>query len=152
MQLSEFIELIEKIVEEASALKNKHTNEQDALVNYACIFCQSEEEYTTFHNLATQLGEITKNTPTGPLFLFEGIETDSGKLRLLKIRKPDPTRTERGDADFTVENYDSFKETMLQKGCKLIERKDLEMIELTDDNFNVRAYFSNPPLDKILKI
>jgi len=73
---------------------------------------------------------------------------------LLKIRKPDPTRPELGDADFTVENYPEFKQRHLSKtGFSLIQkRKDFEMLELADPKFHVRAYFSNPPLDKQLKV
>jgi hypothetical protein len=39
-----------------------------------------------------------------------------------------------------------------KEGFKLIEREDFEMIELMDSEFNVRAYFSNPPLDERLKV
>ena len=72
-----------------------------------------------------------------------------GDLRLLKIRKPYPTHPERGNADFTVSDYQNFKkENLAKKNFKLIKREDFEMIELTDPDFNVRVYFSNPPTDK----
>lgn len=67
---------------------------------------------------------------------------------LLKIRKPDPTRPERGDADFTLRDYNSFKEKYLKDAehFKLIDRGNFEMIELKDPKFDVRSYFSNIPL------
>jgi hypothetical protein len=69
----------------------------------------------------------------------------------LKIRKPDATRFERGDADFTIIDYPNFKSNYLANpGFKLIERKGFEMIELIDSAFNARAYFSNPTLDQQL--
>ncbi len=148
MSLEEFKNLIQDIVKESCELKDKHTDQKNAKVNYACIFCQSDEEYSDFLDLANKLGKVLKETQKGPLFLID-LDTESGKLKLLKIRKPDETRKERGDADFTVDDYNSFKENYLSKlGFSLIERDNFEMIELIDSDFNVRTYFSNPPLDQ----
>jgi len=98
-------------------------------------------------------GKIIEETLTGPLFHIQPLETIAGKLQLLKIRKPDVTRPELGDADFTISNYAEFKKKYLsQKGFNLIIRKNFEMIELVDPQFNVRAYFSNPPLSKQFEI
>ncbi|NCN98621.1 hypothetical protein COU62_04600 [Candidatus Pacearchaeota archaeon CG10_big_fil_rev_8_21_14_0_10_35_219] len=71
---------------------------------------------------------------------------------MLKIRFPDVTRKERGDADFTISNYDEFKKECLSKGFSLIKRKAIELIKLTDSKFKVRVYFSNPFLDKQLNL
>ncbi len=145
------IQLVEKIVKKANNLKNKHTSEKNAPVNYACIFAQSEEQYNNLIMIAKEIGNVIKETPTGLLFHIQPLKTVSGNLKLLKIRKPDPTRPEFGDADFTVGNYPEFKNKCLSKtGFKLILRENFEMIELVDSKFNVRVYFSNPPLDKQL--
>lgn len=153
MEIEEFKRFIQGIVEESTTLKNKHTDETNAVVNYACIFCQSEQEFKEYNNLAKEFGEIVKETSTGPLFKISPLDTISGKLQLLKIRSPDETRTEKGDADFTVSDYNSFKEKYLQKeGFSLIKREEFEMIELVDSKFDVRTYFSNPPLDEQLGI
>ncbi len=102
---------------------------------------------------AKKIGKIIKETPTGPLFLIGPLETVSGPLKLLKIRKYDPTRPELGDADFTISNFQEFEKKYLSKpNFKLIRRPNFYMIELMDPEFNVRAYFSNPPLDKQLNI
>ncbi len=153
MNTTDLIQLVEEIVKKANDLKNKHTSEKNALVNYACIFAQSEEEYNNLIMIVKEIGSVIKETPTGLLFHIQPLKTVSGNLKLLKIRKPDPTRPELGDADFTVENYPEFKNNYLSKtGFKLIVRENFEMIELIDSKFNVRAYFSNPPLDKQLTI
>lgn len=149
--MEDFKQLIQDIVRKSCELKNKHTMEKNAQVNYAAVFSQDEKEYNEFYELAKQIGKVIQNTPTGDLFKIDAVDTVSGKLQLLKIRKPDATRPERGDADFTVTDYPTFKSTYLVRpGFKLIERTDFEMIELTDSTFNVRAYFSNLPLDKQL--
>ena len=152
MRVSELKSAVQNIVKEAARLKDKHTAEKTAHVNYTCIFSQDQREYESLIEAVRQLGgKVRRETPTGPLFEIAPLTTESGKLRLLKIRIPDRTRPERGDADFTVADYGSFKGKYLSKpGFKLIERPEMEMIELMDGAFNVRAYFSNPPLDKQL--
>lgn len=151
MNLSALKLLVQQIVKQATALKDKHTAEKAAPVNYACIFSQSETEYSELLNIAKQLGKVVQETPSGFLFVIPPLETVAGKLQLLKIRLPDVSRPERGDADFTVSDYLQFKATNLARpGFKLIPKEGWEMIELMDSAFNVRVYFSHPPLDKQL--
>lgn len=145
--------LVVDIVKRSCELKNKYTAEIDAPVNYACIFSQSDNEFNELKNLARQIGRVIEETSTGPLFRIQDIDTVSGLLKLLKIRKPDKTRLERGDADFTVSDYSSFKNKhILQNNFKLISREKFEMIELIDFDFNVRVYFSHPSLEEQFNI
>lgn len=144
--------LIKNIVQEAELLKDRYTDQKGITVNYACIFCQSEKEQSDFLKEAHKLGTIIQETSSGPLFKIS-LDTIAGKLQLLKIRKPDPTRPERGDADFTVSDYPAFKEKYLnQSGFSLIKKENFEMIELCEKDNNVRVYFSFPPLDKQLNL
>lgn len=149
--MEELESLVKFIVSEAKVLKDKHTNEHNAPVNYACVFCHSQDEYNALVKAAGKIGKVVDSTPTGPVFQVKPIETVAGELRVLKIRTPDPTRPERGDSDFTVSNYKAFKAMSLAKpGFKLIVREKMEMIELSVNGYNVRAYFSNPTLEKVL--
>jgi len=144
---------IKNIVKRASKLKNKYINVKNMPVNYACIFSQSEDEYQKLLKVTQKIGKIIKETPTGPLFQIKELETASGVLKLLKIRIFDPTRPELGDADFTVPDFSRFEKKYLSKpNFKIMKKADFYMIELIDDDFDVRAYFSNPPLDKQLNI
>lgn len=144
---------VKDIVKKAASLKNKHTGNKSAPVNYACIFSQSKAEYGELVEAARKIGNVVKETPTGPLFQIQPLKTISGVLKLLKIRIPDPTRPEKGDADFTISNFPEFEKKYLTKtGFKLIKREGFVMIELMDPKFDVRAYFSNPPLDVQLNI
>ncbi len=153
MDVRNLRQFVQEIVKKASNLKDKHTSEKNASVNYACIFCQNDEQYDSFVTVVQKISKVVEETPTGTLFHIQPLNTIAGKLRLLKIRKPDATRPELGDADFTVSDYPEFKKKYLsQEGFSLIVRKNFEMIELVDPKFNVRAYFSNPPLDKQLGI
>ena len=153
MNPKEFKTLIQVIVAEAVKLRDIRTTEHGTPVNYACVFSQSEQEYELLLTVARQLGKAAQETTMGPVFYIEPFDTVAGNLRLVKIRKPDPKRKERGDADFTVADYPTFKKTYLGKpGFGIIERPNMEMIELADPAFNVLAYFSNPPLGKILNL
>jgi hypothetical protein len=148
MNNEELIKYIQDIVLKAKKLKDEYIEYKDIPVNYACIFSQSEEEYEKLNNIVGNIGKIIKETPSGLLYNIEPIDTIAGKLLLIKIRKPDPTRPEIGDADFTVPNYNDFKKKYLpQKGFKLIPREGFEMIELMEEGMDVRVYFSNPSLD-----
>ncbi len=153
MNIEKLEEITQKIVQEAKELKNKHTKEKNAPVNYACIFSQSQEEYEELLKVIQKIGKAIKETPSGFLFHIKPIQTVSGNLKLLKIRIPDPTRPERGDADFTISNFPEFEKKYLsKKGFKLMPKENFYMIELMDPEFNIRAYFSNPPLDQQLNI
>ncbi len=153
MNIDNLKNTIQDIVKKSCELKNKYTKEINAPVNYACIFSHNQNEYQSLLVLAGQLGKVIKETPTGPLFQITPIDTVSGKLKLLKIRQPDKTRPERGDAVFTVSNYQVFKGKYLTKpGFKHIDRPQMEMIEIIDPSFDVRTYFSHPPLDQQLGI
>ncbi len=150
MNTEDLKNLVQYIVAQAKELIPKDAGEF-APVNYACIFCQNKEEYSSILELAKQMGKVSQVTKSGLLFQIEPLATVAGNLQLLKIRAPDPTRPERGDADFTLLNYGDFKKAHLgQKGFALIDKGDFEMIEYVEPSAPVRVYFSNPPLDKQL--
>lgn len=149
----ELADNIRSIVAGAKELSTKHTTEGNAPVNYACIFSQSEKEYDDLIEIVRGTGSVVHETAMGPIFHIDPIATVSGELRLLKIRKPDPKRPERGDADFTVSDYPAFKERYLERpGFSIIQRPEMEMIELSDPEFDVLAYYSHPPLGEVLGI
>ena len=140
-------ELIKKIVREAEILKDKYTDQKNIPVFYACIFCQSNDEYLNFIKEAYKIGKKIEEKPNSLLFKISPIETVAGKLELLRVRQPDKTKPERGDADFIVRNYQSFKEKYLKEsGFILIPRNNSEMIELSKERENIRVYFSAPEL------
>ena len=149
MEAAALEQLVKDIVSMSCALKDKYTDQKDARVNYACVFSHNNEEYEELVRTSHCIGNVIDDTPTGPLFHTKSLETVSGPVKLLKIRKPDKNRPERGNADFTVTQYESFKVICLSKPAfKLIQRPKFEMIELAAKEFDVLAYFSNPPLDE----
>lgn len=142
----EIIETVDYIVNESVKLKNKYVQEGFQAADYVCIFSRTENEYAELVKAAETLGKIVDDTPTGPVFAFAvRPRTVAGQPKVLKIRKPDETRPQRGDADFNTD-YEKFKSKYLDnKRFTLIVRKKSEMIELKDGDFDVLAYFSSMP-------
>ena len=131
MSVEDLKKMVEATVRQAMELKDRHTAELNAAVNYACIFSQSQGEYRELVETTGRMGNMIQQTPKGHLFQVSPMETTAGPLQLLKVRRPDPTRPERGDADFTVVDYPAFKKNSLgKKGFKLIKKENFEMIEL----------------------
>lgn len=142
-------EILEYIIPRALELNQAHIPGESVRINYSAIFSQSDSEYEELNREAAQVGDVIEDTPTGPLYKFhKPTQTLAGPLWLLKVRKPDPTRTQRGDADFTLKDYNFFKEKYLKdtEHFKLIDRGNFEMIELKDSEFDVLSYFSSIPL------
>ena len=147
-------DLIKNIVAKSTELKNKYTSELEAKVNYACVFCKDEDDYNYYiEELKNDGNEVIEDTYSGPLFKLKGVDTIAGNLKLFKVRRHDEKHQDLGDADFTISDYEAFKNKCLDsKNFKLITGNGYEMIELMEDNNEVRSYFSNPPLDEELGI
>lgn len=141
------------IVHKSTGLKNKFTDSFSAPVEFACIFCQNDEEYVQFTSSIEALGKIVETTQSGFTYLLDKpIETNAGPLRLVKIRKSDSMRPERGDVDFNT-NYEEFKKKYQNNPkFEFIIRDTFEMLRLTDSDFDVMTCFSNIPKSKILGI
>lgn len=154
MSINDVYDLAKDIVSKANDLKNKYTDEINSKVSYACIFCKNDEDYNSYIEVLKNNGdEIIENTYSGPLFRIKNLETVSGTLKLLKIRRFDEEHLDLGDADFKVLDFNSFKNKYVNNNnFKLISREGYEMIELMENGYDVRVYISNPPLDEELGI
>ena len=147
--MNDLIPTINHIVTRSTELKNKFTYSFGAPVEFACIFCHSEEEYREFTHVIQALGKTIEVTPSGPTYLLdEPIVTVAGPLRLVKIRKPDPEIIKRGDADFNTD-YQAFKETYEgNPKFELVKCPTFEMLRLSDPQFDAMACFSSIPKSK----
>lgn len=153
MTEDEINKIINFLIVECVKLRNKYITEENPVADYICIFSHSQSEYEELLKIAEKLGWVVDETPTGPVFAFNNRPiTIAGSPKILKVRKPDETRPQRGDVDFNT-NYEVFKRKYLDnKNFSLIKRVGSEMIELKDNQFNVLAYFSNVPPSKQLGI
>ncbi len=144
MNLKDFEEFLQKIVADCTALKDKYVAEKSLIVGWICVFSQSDEEYKSLISLSSKIGKIIEETDSGPIYKLDiPLKTAAGIPKLLKIRKPDISKTERGDVDFNTD-YPKFKSKYLDnKRFTLIKREKFEMIELKDKDFDVLVYFSS---------
>ena len=149
MQNKDLTEVVNYVVNRSIKLKNKYTKETTIPIEFACIFSQDDKEYQEFSETIKKLGKVVQNTPTGYTFkLNSPIKTKAGMLKLVKIRKPDPLRKERGDVDFNT-NYSKFKIKYQNKPqFELIDRDNFEMLRLSDPKFDTMVCFSSIPLSE----
>jgi len=107
------------------------------------IFSHYPDEFEKLSEMAKTIGDFV-NENNGPrVALREPIKVGENTIIHLRIRKPDPYRMQVGCNDFEVEDYNTFKNEYLSKypnNLRLIERKDYEMIEFLDPDFDVLAY------------
>lgn len=112
-------------------------------ITYLTIFAHRPKEYEKLIEFATELGK-PEETKNGLRFnLYKPIRTRAGYLKRLRIRKPDPYRTQVGTADYDVGDYTDFRDKHLEKhpdNVRLIERQGHSMLEFHDPGFDVFAY------------
>jgi len=149
----DLIKTVQAIVEKAVELKNKYTDEEGVPVSYACIFCQSDDEYERLVKLVGGFGKEVENHGSGPLFeLDESFLTIAGELKLVKIRKYDDQHKDWGHADFVVKNYGEFKKKHYDKDGWSVIARNSEILELIEKDFPVRAYFPELPIGEQLGV
>lgn len=135
MNKNQLNELINYIVAQGVSAIQSNIPWTDASIDYVAIFSKNDDEFNQLEKIAETLWkEIDKeNIKTGRTFLLnEAFHTSAGDLSLLKIRKPDPTRPQRGAPDFKVQEYQKIKDTYLQSSWNLtlMMRKEYEMVEI----------------------
>ncbi|HZV75653.1 MAG TPA: hypothetical protein VFF79_18225 [Conexibacter sp.] len=120
-------------------------------MSYVAIFCQNDDMYSTVDKLVSAAGRAANVTATGTVYVVPEVPTACGPLRIVKVRVPDTSRPERGDADFRLVSSDHAAlraRIDAEDALKLIDRDTFTMIELRDPAFDVRAYFSQPPVEE----
>lgn len=154
MGKKDLVGIISYIVDRGLQTIKDNTQNQEAALDYVAIFSKDEDEYQALIALAAPLGKETDaaRSKTGRTFLLdEAISTPAGPLKIVKIRKPDPTRPQRGGPDFKVPNYEQFKEKYLKDGrnLTLMVRSDYEMIEIK--GADVLVYIPSQTVSERLK-
>lgn len=149
--MANLVSVISYIANRAIELKNTIPEAYYSPIEFVCVFCHSEKDYKKYSRQISELGHSVENTPTGQTYLLKKpLETINGFVSLVKIRKPDPERTEAGDADFNTDYKVLKAKNLGKKGFELIKRKDFEMLRFSDTKFDVMACFSDIPKSKSL--
>lgn len=132
----------------------KHAEGSGAIVDYVAIFARDQKEFEQMLACISPLGDEVDATmrKTGrTLKLHEPIQTNEGPVTFLKIRKPDPTRLQRGAPDFVIKDYAAFKEKYLRTSgdFTLMFHINSEMIELK--GVEVLVYIKDQPFADVIK-
>lgn len=154
MTEEQFFSIIDYIINQSISLLEKYVSEENLSIDFVDIFSKDEQEKKELLEIANQLGRVIDKPETGTTFLLNSsYPTKSGELCLIKVRNADKGKTQRGAPDFKVGNYWEFKDKYLNlENMKLIERKDYEMLELRDDDYDVLVYFPNELLSGALGV
>lgn len=143
------IENKEKLIEAVKYTANKTSELSKKIIGEALpiksltIFSHFTSEYEKLVEILFEIGTLI-NENNGPrVALHEPIIVNDDKIIHLRIRKPDEERPQVGCNDFEVENYNYFKNKYLSQhpeNLRCIVRKEYEMIEFFDPNYDVLAY------------
>lgn len=154
MNIESFETLLKYLIDQA-ILSLKNTSLADKIpVDFVNVFSKTDQEFEMLLELTESIGKKIESdaTVTGTTFLLNKVlETSSGPLSLVRIRKPDPTRPQRGAVDFRISNYEAFKKECLSKNSgnyTLLIRTGFELVEIK--GVDVLVYTPNIPMTKQL--
>lgn len=120
-------------------------------VDFLSVYTQTRDEYAQFTKELTINGTVADVQTTGNYYwLNKPLNTSIGVIHRCRIRTPDIEHAERGYNDFEVINYICFKNFFLKKQYFSIvnSQHGIEMLELKDPHYPVRAYFPNIKFNK----
>lgn len=142
---ADFKEAIDYVIEQELLLVNKVTG-KSLPITYLTIFAHYDDEYENLKNILESWGQTSQANNGIKAKLYDPILYSDGKINEVRVRQPDPYRMQVGCCDFTVDDYEDFKTTILEgnKNLRLIERPKYEMIEFFDPDFDVLAYVVSP--------
>jgi len=146
--------IVNYIVSQGLLAIKDNTDESGLAIDYMGIFAEDDAKFAEMEKLVSTLGtpgDKSATSRSGSTFLLDKpLITPAGPLRVLKVRRPDLTRPQRGAPDFRVGDYSAFKEKYLLSGknsnFSLMLREKYEMLELK--GVDVLVYFPSKSFDK----
>lgn len=128
------------------------------------IFCHYEEEFLRLKKIREELTFPSDNPNQKYFLLREPIvipaigEIPSTTYTHLYIRRPDPYRAHVGDVDFylPLEEYQELKQSLVDwikiEWARILDRKDLDMIELYHPDVDVLPYVSTDKMTQDVRM
>lgn len=147
-------EIIQYIVHKGLLALEGSSAQDKSPIDFVSIFSKDDLEFNQLTEaIEPRAKKIKSDTGiTGITYLLStSIQTEAGELKIVRIRKPDPTRPQRGAPDFRVPDYKSFKEECLNKNSgnyTILMRKGFELVEIK--GINVLVYVPNVPISEEL--
>lgn len=119
------------------------------------IFCHFENEYTKLTEIQREITDPSKSVYGKYFQLYQPFivaakdDIPQAVYTHLYIRKPDPQKPQVGDLDFFLEpeKYAGLKQSLLrsgpQKGMRMLNRSDLDLVELYDADIDTLGYIGD---------
>lgn len=116
------------------------------------VFCHYKDEFEWLTRVRKEWTDLSDNWNQKYFRLYEPIVIEAKEgiqkttYTYLYIRKPDPSHDQVGDLDFYLEQgkYEKLKQSLLSgkiiPGVRILERPDLDLIELYDPKVDVVAF------------
>lgn len=126
--------MIEKIIEEnLNKYKNDIDNiKENKIIDCITIFSSSDEDYEVLNKELSGNKLIDEMTSGNLYYLNDSIRTIYGDLSFIKIRKHDDNyNSYRISVDFTVDNYKSIKDSLINPVIK--EYDTFELIQFKNE-------------------
>jgi hypothetical protein len=128
------------------------------------IFCHYDQEYQFLTKLREELTDVSDNWNNkyfrlhNPIVIEAKGDVPEISYTYLYIRRPDPHRAQVGDVDFVLgaEEYDKLKQSILTgsqvSSARILDRPDLNMIELSDPDIDALAYLGTKTMSENLGV
>jgi hypothetical protein len=138
------IQTIDQIKEATRYVAERTSQLSDVVIGvklpiiYLTLFTHYDDEYDQLIKHIANLGETSVASNGIRVKLKEPIAVEEQKITDLRIRKPDPYRTQVGCCDFKTNDYVYFKDKYLSKysqNLRVIERSEYEMVEFFHPDF-----------------
>lgn len=119
------------------------------------IFCHFDDEYVRLTEIQQEITDESKSVYGKYFQLYQPFviaakdDVPQTIYTHLYIRKPDPQKPQVGDLDFFLEpqKYASLKQSLMQggthKGMRMLNRPDLDLVELYDPNIDALGYIGD---------
>lgn len=111
-------------------------------IDAVCIFAQSEDEYRYIQDLVVASGTLSVLSHGSTTYVDTDMQLNDTHIVLLGVRRPDPTRMQRGYVDYPVRNLAVWATRLKNDSRAKIMKSGLgrALVELTDDTIDCRGY------------
>lgn len=108
------------------------------------VFSATEEEHDLVRDYLLRIGEKSKLSHGSTTYVTpkNTKEVNGYRIKILGVRAPDITRTERGYVDFPVGNYSEINQELGSNPFvhEIVSGRGRKMLEIVHPEFDVRAY------------
>ncbi len=128
------------------------------------IFCHYDDEYEYLTDVRKELTQASDNWNQkyfrlhSPIIIPARGDVQETTYTHLYIRKPDIYRAQVGDVDFYMEpeKYTELKQSLHNgkklKGARVLDRKDLDYVELYDPDIDACAYVGTHAMTEMVRV